>query len=63
MEDIVKVYDFSSHLLPIMIMPREEAINWFLECIMFSEGSERDRYCNCLTDIMLGRDEVCLYTV
>ena len=61
MEETVEIYCLSSDILPIKIMPREEAINWFLEGIMCSEGSEKSRYCDCLTDIMLGRNEVYLY--
>lgn len=33
---------------------RQQAINKFLECMMMSEGSERDRYTNIYIALMAG---------
>lgn len=39
-------------------MKREEAKKFYLEAMMFSEGSERERYTNIYIGLMNGLDEV-----
>ena len=35
-------------------MAREDAKRFYIECMMCSEGSERDRYTNILCDLLSG---------
>lgn len=39
-------------------MSRKRALDKFLECMMCSEGAERDRYVNIYTSLMCGDKEV-----
>lgn len=34
---------------------RQDAVNHFLECMMCSEGAERDRYTNIYLDLLAGK--------
>ena len=34
---------------------REKALDFFYECMLMSEGSERDRYVNVIAELMAGK--------
>lgn len=59
--DTVKIFNSPMDKEPSKVMEREEAVKWFLTGIMCSEGSEQNRYSNCLANIMCGAKEVYLY--
>ncbi len=35
---------------------RTDAVRWFLECVSASEGSEKERYTNILTQLLSGAE-------
>ena len=52
--DIVVVHCYNG----TMTMNRKKALDKFLECMMCSEGAERDRYVNIYTALICGDTEV-----
>lgn len=53
-KDLVKIICYNKE----QYMERQEAIKFYLECMMCSEGAERDRYVNIYLGLIQGRKEV-----
>lgn len=52
-KDMVKVTCYGS----TKVYEREQAIREFTTAVLVCEGSERDRYCNILSDLRAGKSE------